>query len=350
MTDQPDHTRSLAFEDVILSEGEALAVWSRAAQLQAEADTPDERGAAAPSAPPSAATVALAEGTRAPAGMYLVREIVAAAREAGIADTHVRVALAEHDALGHDLALAVEQIDEGQRDQHIGVDARCVRASRVIPESAATVLQRLRIAAAAAPWSLEFETLLGDHPAHGGVLRFSVPVLGGQRDASTSPVALNRFVYQATRVGLQHIHVTVAPRGTESQPQCELTITGDLRFGERRSIGIYRALTKVMASVVAVAGAIVGENTAGPAGAVAGLSIGAAAAFGFSTLVAAIGRWEHRLAHRVLTAELDALLSRVQRPSEEARAFGPENAAPVPRLRRGFDEVGFSLRAGLRLA
>jgi len=74
MTDQPDHIRSLAFEDVILSEGEALAVWSRAAQLQAEADTPDERGVAAASAPSSSATVALAEGTRAPAGMYLVRE------------------------------------------------------------------------------------------------------------------------------------------------------------------------------------------------------------------------------------------------------------------------------------
>jgi len=32
---------------------------------------------------------------------------------AGIADTHVRVALAEHDALGHDLALAVEAMDDG---------------------------------------------------------------------------------------------------------------------------------------------------------------------------------------------------------------------------------------------
>ncbi len=126
LPDQPDHTRSVACGDAVLSEGEALAVWSRAAQLQAEADTPDERSATASRAQPTAATVAVAEGTRAPAGMYLVREIVAAARDAGIADTHVRVALAEHDALGHDLALAVEAMDDGARDRLIGVGARCV--------------------------------------------------------------------------------------------------------------------------------------------------------------------------------------------------------------------------------
>jgi len=59
----------------------------------------------------------------------------------------------------------------------------------------AAVLERLRVAAAAAPWSLEFDALIGDQPAQGGVLRFSVPVMGSDRDPS-----LSRFVYQASRV------------------------------------------------------------------------------------------------------------------------------------------------------
>ena len=350
MSDQPDHTRSVAFGDAVLSEGEALAVWSRAAQLQAEADTPDERSATASRAQPTAAkatTVAVAEGTRAPAGMYLVREIVAAARDAGISDTHVRVALAEHDALGHVLALAVEAMDDGARDRLIGVGARSVRAQRVIPESVAAVLERLRVAAAAAPWSLEFDALIGDQPAQGGVLRFTVPVMGSHQDASAPPRSLNRFVYHASRVGLLHVHVTVAPRGTEALPGCELTITGDLRAGERHLMGVYRVLMNVLAGVVSTAGAVLGAEAGGPAGAAAGFGIGVAAAFGFNRVVAAIGRWEHRLAHRVLTAELDALLRRVQRPSDESRAFGVESSAPLPRLVRGRDDIGFSLRAGL---
>jgi len=346
LSDQPDHTRPLGFEDTILSEGEALAVWSRAAQLQGEADTPIAHAAENARAQPTAA-VALAEGTRAPAGMYLVREIVAAAGDAGIAETHVRVALAEHDALGHELALAVEAIDEGVRERLIGVGARSVRANRVIPESPATVLERLRVAAAAAPWLLEFDTLVGEHPAHGGVLRFTVPVIGGRHDESTPLRSLSRFAYHASRVGMLHVHVTVTPRGTASLPGCELTITGDLRSGERRSIAMYRTLAKGLAGLSAVLGTIVGAEVAGPAGAVAGFVLGSTGAFGYNKVVAAIARWEHRLAHRVLTAELDALLRRIQRPSDEARAFGPEMSASTPRLVRGSDAVDFSVRATL---
>ena len=347
MSHPPDHTPVAAFEDTILSEGEALAVWARAAQLQSEADTPVGAPAAPVGAQPTTATVAVAEGTRAPAGMYLVREIVAAARDAGIADTHVRVALAEHDALGHDLALAVESIDEEVRGHLVGGGARSVHAARVIPESPATVLERLREAAAAAPWSLQFDTLIGDHPAEGGVLRFSVPVIGSAPDPSAPTRSLSRFVYHASRVGMLHVHVTVTPRGTEALPGCELTITGDLRSGERRSIRIYRALAIGLAGLAAVGGALVGAKAGGLTGAAAGSALGAIGALGYNRFVAAIARWEHRLAHRVLTEELDALLRRVQRPSDEARAFGPVPSAPLPRLIRGGDDASRRVRASL---
>lgn len=354
MTGQPTGSREARGDEIVLSEAEALAVWSRAARLQAEADLVDQHAgalsASASSDSASSDSVALAEGTRAPAGMYLVSEIIAAARDVGIADTFVRVALAEHDALGPDRAVVVEYVDEGVRDHHIGVNARSVRSRRVIPESPQVVLQRLRAVAAAAPWSLEFERLVGDHPTRGGVLRFSVPVIGVPREASALPRPLSRFVYHASRVGLSHVHVTVEPKGADTTTACALTITGDLRAGEQRSIRMYRALTKGLAGVFAVAGAVVGWKTGGPAGALLGSLIGGTAAVGYNALVAAIGRWEHRMAHRALTDELDALLGRVQRPSDEARAFGPPEAAPAPRLTRGRDDVSLPLIRAYGLA
>ena len=44
--------------------------------------------------------------------------------EAGIAKTHVRVALDEHEALGSEKAIAVEAMDEAERDRLIGVGER----------------------------------------------------------------------------------------------------------------------------------------------------------------------------------------------------------------------------------
>jgi hypothetical protein len=360
----PDHTddpRAAEFEDGVLSEQDALAVWSRAAQLQEETDARSDplrlpSGATPHRAPGAAgASLSLAAETRVPAGMYLVREILAAGRDAGIADRHVRMALAEHDALGSSVAIAVENIDAGVRDQMIGVPTRTVRASRVISESTETVLERLRAAASAAPWSLEFDSLIGGHPTNGGVLRFAVPVIGAPRDASKPARALNRFIYQASRAGMQHLHVMVEPRGTAELPGCAVTITGDLRAGEQRSIGIYRTLGRLLTGVAATGGTIVGASLgsmagAGPAlaGAALGLVGGVLASRGYLRAVNGITRWEHRTAHQVLTEELEALLRRVQRPSDEALAFPGPATAPTPRLVRGNDpDHHASMRAPL---
>jgi len=338
MSEQPTDQSLAAFEHLVLSEAEALAVWARAAQLPGESDRASKRADEITNHPQSA-PVAVADGTRAPAGMYLVRDIVAAARDAGIADRSIRVALAEHDALGREMALAVDAIDERTRDQLIGVTERSVQASRRVAESAETVLQRLRSTAGAAPWTLSFDTLVGGPPTEGGVLRFSVPVIGRTPVGASTPPAINRFIYHASRVGLFSVHVTVTSCGTDAQPACEVSITGDLRAGERRSIGIYRALGLGLAGLAATTGAIVGATVGGPAGAAAGFGLGAAAALGYNRFVAAITRWEHRTAHRTLTAELDGLLRAIQRPSDEARAFGVAATSSHPRLRRVSDEA-----------
>jgi hypothetical protein len=350
MSEQPLDPSLATFEHLVLSEEEALAVWSRAAQLHGEADDAIEREALTNDAPPVTAPVAIADGTRAPAGMYVIRDIIAAARDAGIAERHIRVALAEHDALGRELALAVDAMDDGVRERLIGVAARSVQVSRRLPESAATVLERLRRTAGTAPWSLTFDSLIGGPPTQGGVLRFTVPVIGRRPDEQSAPRALNRFIYHASRVGLLELHVTVTPLGPDAQSACDVTITGDLRPGERRSIGIYRALMKGLAGVAAVAGAIVGAKAGGPVVAAAGAGLGVALAVGYNQIVSAIGRGEHRLAHRVLTAELDELLRALQRPSDEVRAFGAAAPAPHPRLvpRRDADVDGLqAIRASV---
>jgi hypothetical protein len=340
MSDQPLDPSLAAFEHLVLSEAEALAIWSRASQLPDEADRADLR-----SDSPPAAAVAVVEETRPPAGMYLVREIVAAARDAGIAERNIRIALAEHDALGRELGLAVEAMDDGVRDRLIGVPVRSVHVGRRVSEPAETVLERLRRTAGAAPWALTFDTLVGGPPTQGGVLRFSVPVIGRPPVDPSAPRAMNQFVYQASRVGLLELHVTVTPCGADAQPACDVTITGDLRAGERRSIGMYRALTSGLAGLAAVTGAILGAKAGGMVGAAMGIGLGAAFAFGYNRVVAAIARWEHRLAHRVLTTELDALLRALQRPSDEARAFGGTALESPPRLVRSRDTEDRRLRA-----
>lgn len=199
--------------------------------------------------------------------------------------------------------------------------------------------------APAPPWALSFDALIGGPPTQGGVLRFTVPVMGRCPVDASVPQPLNGFIYHASRVGLLELHVTVTPLGTDPQPACAVTITGDLRAGEQRSIGIYRALATGLAGVVAVTGAILGSKAWGASGAVAGLGLGAALAFGFNRVVAAIGRAEHRLAHRVLTAELDDVLRALQRPSDEARAFGAAAPARSPQLVRTPDAAQHRLPA-----
>jgi hypothetical protein len=180
------------------------------------------------------------------------------------------------------------------------------------------------------------------------VLRFTVPVIGTPRDASKPPRSLNRFIYQASRAGMLHVHVVVEPRGTAALPGCEVAITGDLRAGEQRSIGVYRALGRGLTGLGAAVGTMLGASLGGPVWAGVGLAAGVVAALGYFRAVAGIARWEHRLAHRVLTEELDALLRRVQRPSDEAHAFPRAAAPPVPRLIRGEgDDRHTSTRARL---
>ncbi len=327
----------------VFGEAEALAVWARAARLQADAEN---AGTAVPPADPAAAPrVTIAEGTGAPAGLYLADEIVAAGRQAGIGERYLELALAEHDALGRDAALAAEAIDERDRVRLTGLTTRSVQVSRVIPEAPATVLARLREAVGEAPWSLAFDGVAGPHPELGGILRFTVPVIG----ADHAPRPLTSFIYHASRLGMTHLHVTLGRRGTAESPGCEVAIIGDFRAGEQMSLRWYKALQALLLGTWTIAGGLVGAKQGTAIATLIGAAGGLAASGLLALVFRGLARSEHRWAHRTLTAGLDALLRRVQRPGDEARAFAPARVVLRPPSPEPA-EPGQPMRAGPRLA
>jgi hypothetical protein len=82
----------------VLSEADALAVWQRAAQLQAEAAHRMERTAALRPAGTSGSPARQTAQTVPDTGQFRVRDVESAAVEAGISRQYVALALAEIQA------------------------------------------------------------------------------------------------------------------------------------------------------------------------------------------------------------------------------------------------------------
>jgi hypothetical protein len=326
----------------IMSEEAALAIWARAAQLQDEASP---SALVRSDAPHGATSLVLDADTRAPSGMYLADEVMQAALEAGIAAEFVAIAMAEHDALGSDATRISEELAPADRAQIIGQTATSLRVSRVIPEGADVVLDRLRTMAGQAPYHLAFDAALGPHPLQGGVLRFSVPGLGVANAETGERGAFNGFLYQAARMSVTDVHVTLTPRGTTEAPGCEVSVTVDLRRGQRFNTRFFSGASMLLAAMFGgsgvLMGGLVGAKLLGGAigllgGAVVGATAGVASAVAYNALVAAISRWEHRVAHRAITDALENLLRRVQRPGDADRVFGSAGVVR-PRLQRRHD-------------
>lgn len=330
----------------IMSEEAALAIWARAAQLQAEASPSAlARLDESPARPPAAVDWVLDPDTRAPTGMYLADEVTQAALEAGIAAEFVAIAIAEHEALGADAQKIAEELSGEERARLVGHSSTSVRVSRVIPEGADVVLDRLRTMAGQAPFHLAFDAAIGPHPLQGGVLRFSVPGLyvpnaeTGERGKATS------FLYHAARMQVKEVHVTLTPRGTTEAPGCELSVTVDLRRGQRFNTRFFSGAATMLAAMFGgagvLAGGVMGARLFGGAagilgGAALGTAAGVASGVAYNAFLAAILRWEHRMANRVITTALHDLLRNVQRPGDADRVFA---TPPVvrPRLKRGGD-------------
>jgi serine/threonine protein kinase len=310
-----------------LSETEAMVVWQRAAQLQAEAAHRMER------------TMSLrksgGEATRV-TGSFDVADVEAAAVEAGISRQYVALAMAERATANAPAPLVVGDDEDRRVTALLGVTVRGISVSRVIPASPRDVLPALRRVATDKPNWLELDEIVGGHPLDGGILRFRVPTYTAVIGHIGGSGVIPPLVHRLNTIDLMVLNITLAARGTAAAPATELVISGDLRDGLRKNV-------RGSQWTQALSGAI-GGGIGGGVGILAGMAaltaIPAAAAAGGGL---ALARWGYRASYRRgvrhAQEQLDALLRTVQRAvSEDAVFGGPPTVSSTPPGRRGEDD------------
>ncbi len=313
MAEAVEASRSAEQPGPSLSEEEAMAVWQRAAQLQAEAAHRMERNV----------SINRDQTSQQPAvgdtRGYSARDVEASAVDAGISRQYVAIAMAERQSQQANAPMLVGESEDRRVTTLLGVTARSISVSRTITASPRATLEALGRVATAKPYQLELETVVGGHPLDGGILRFKVPglmqAMSGQVVASVPGL-----IYRCTQIDLYELNITLAARGTAARPECEVVISGDLRKGQRKNVR-YSGWT--MGSLGTVFGGIAG-TLAGMAAGSAIMAVGpaVAAAAGVIAISGYSYRWAYRSALAKTHEELDGLLRAVQRAFDEAMIFG----------------------------
>jgi hypothetical protein len=296
----------------VLSTDDARAVWRRASQLQAEAAARLEsrfREAAEtgsmPTAGRSTAAQAAQPGTHggaAPTDAYRVRDVEAAAVEAGISQRFVAIALAELQSSPATIKLqtTLPVWQERLATRLLGTSQRTLSVSRTFRTAPRTVLQALGRTLQAPPFMLTLLDTIGGHPLDGGVLVFEVSAMEGEH-----------YHWTWTRYGVyvKEVRVTLAPLPGDAR-SCEVTMSIDLRGGIAAnltgyaggSVGVSAGGAAVGTSVAVKALGLAGVASLGPA--LVGASIlGLGALFGAGPLY----RWEMRKAADEMSRALAAI-------------------------------------------
>jgi len=308
----------------LLTEREAQAVWQRAAQLQAEAAHRLERNAAITGAG-TGTGVHQSAGT----GTYRMRDVEAAAVDAGISRQYVALALAERQSPGGapSPVVVLSERRDRQFTTMLGVTDRSISVSRVIPAGAKTTLAALGAVFTADPYRLSVSDSVNGHPLDGGVLRFAVPRLTAQ--AAGNPFAYlakqNQLLYRLEQIELFDLSVTLQSRGTGQRPMCEVVITGDLREGLRRNLILDWAILSGAGTLTATGSAVALSGLMGSLAlaALPGVALGAGAA-GLSMVWY---RWLFRSALAEAQSELAGLLAAVERHLTQRDLFSGEAKA-----------------------
>lgn len=220
----------------VLSETEARVVWQRAAQLQAEAAHRMERRTTIDNALVSGESAA-----DTPDDAYRVRDVEAAAVEAGISRQYVAIALAELRA-NPASATQVQAISE-RADRRttllMGTSDRALSVSLVIPASPKETLQALGAVFTSSPNDFALQDTVNGHPLDGGIMRFKVPRF---LEAYANPIVAmsseKALRYRLEQIELFDLNVTLQARGTAAAPACEIVVTGDLRAGLKRNVTV----------------------------------------------------------------------------------------------------------------
>lgn len=317
-----------AASEKALSSAEAMAVWRRAAELQAEAASRlearirrDETRALRPVG--SADT----EADEAPAvsvssDAFRLRDVEAAAVEAGISQRYVALALDELRAAPAGTALAEPLSPWRDRvaTRLLGTAQRTLSVSRIIRAAPSDVLPAMGRTFQSSPWLLHLRDTLGGHPLDGGVLVFALP-----------DMVSGDYKWTWTRYGVYvpEVRVSLASVPGDSRAT-EVTMSIDLRRGLTANLLGYGAVASALGSGGGLVGAVVAKKALAMVGAAL---IGPAATGALLAGLAAVAmagplyRWEMRKA----AEELNAALAGIELGMRAFNLFGTLGDRPAPR-------------------
>ncbi len=321
----------------VISSDEAMAVWRRAAELQAEAamrletrmretnDTqqlapvaPDALGSTADNSSGSVADHRAASAI--PADTYRVADVESAALEVGISQRYVALALAELKASPAAMLHPPQVSPWKERlvTRVLGITQRTLSVSRVFRHPPRDVLQALGRSLRKAPFSLGLRDTLGGHPLDGGVLVFDIPAMVD-----------GNYHWTYTRYAMYVPEIRLGMSSVAGDPKaCEVTLTVDLRRGFGTNAGVLSFVTGLFGAFGGLIGAVVGKAALALTGAtLVGPAVGGAVVLGAG--VVAISGPTYRGSARKAATELSAALTAVDAGIRAYDIFG--EPPPPPR-------------------
>jgi predicted Ser/Thr protein kinase len=214
----------------VVSEAAAQAIWRRAAQLQAEAAQRLEALAREPARGDGAGRAATT-----PTSGYRLRDVEAAAVEAGISQRFVALALAEQQSpAGVAVAAAgMAPWQERAAMRLLGTQRPSLSVSRLIPAPPREVLQAVGRVLRGSPYHLQLRETVGGHPLDGGVLVFDFA--GDPQQTMQGPLMWSRWGLYA-----KELRCTLRDAGNGAT---ELALHADVRTGLKVNLWVYAGLT-----------------------------------------------------------------------------------------------------------
>lgn len=309
----------------VLSEQDAIAVWQRAAQLQAEAAHRMER-----SINLTAPTASERSSQPVPTDAFRLSDVEAAAVEAGISRQFVAIALAERSTIVAAGGAAVVPLDdktERRITTMLGVTDRSISVSRVIKASPKATLQLIGRVFTAGPYHLKVRETVNGHPLDGGILRFDIPNLYKAVSEGRVSGAVPGLIYRCSgQLDLNVLNVTLKARGNATSPECEVVVSGDLRDGQRKNLKW--SYWSIAGTSTGFGGAAlgVGMNVMGGLAMATPLVAGVAGLAAFGAMVAYRAAFRHAL--KKAREEIDKMLLALQQQLDSQALFGD---LPAPR-------------------
>ncbi len=321
----------------VMSERDAMALWQRAAQLQAEAAHRMER-----SINLSAPAGDGASARRQPTDSYRLSDVEAAAVEAGISRQFVAIALAERGAGAGAPGQALAPLD-ASADRRIttmlGTTDRSISASRVIKADAKTTLKVIGRVFTGHPYRMTVGETVNGHPLDGGILRFTIPGLMALMENGSAGVT-GGLVYRCSQLDLKLLNVTLKPRGGAAAPECEVVVSGDLRDGQRKNLKYSYISIGTMSTVAAGFATPIAIKALGLALAAAAFpAVVAAGVIGAGTMLGYRASFRHAL--KKTREQLDLLLLALQQHLDAQELFGEAPAIPEPKRRANPSDDAF---------